>query len=72
MESQTPTPSHFHRSDTCYWNLLQVRKIEGIRIDPHMATRKQKHEETSLQNEEILAVKGKESSLCNWIKRKLA
>jgi hypothetical protein len=59
-------------ADTGYWNPQQVEKIQGQGIDLHVATGKQKHGETSQPNEGSPTEAGKEPSLREQMKRKLA
>ena len=59
-------------ADTGYWNPRQVEKIQGLGIDLHVATGKQKHGETSQPDEENQAEAGEEPSLRERMKRKLA
>jgi transposase len=55
-------------ADTGYWNSQQVEKIQGLGIDLHVATGKQKHGETSQPDEQNPA----EPSSRERMKRKLA
>ena len=59
-------------ADTGYWNPKQVEKIQGLGIDLHVATGKQKHGETSPPDEGHSSEEGEESSLRERMKQKLA
>ena len=59
-------------ADTGYWNPQQVENIQGLGIDLHVATGKQKHGETSQPVEENPPEAGDETSLRDRMKRKLA
>jgi hypothetical protein len=59
-------------ADTGYWDPEQVEKIQGLGIDLHVATGKQKHGETSQPVEDDPVETGEEPSLRERMKRKLA
>lgn len=59
-------------ADTGYWNPEQVEKIQGLGIDLHVATGKQKHGETSKPSVGSLSKADDESSLRERMKQKLA
>jgi len=59
-------------ADTGYWNPAQVEKIQGLGIDLHVATGKQKHGEASPLDEGNPAEEGEQSSLRGRMRRKLA
>jgi hypothetical protein len=59
-------------ADTGYWNPEQVKKIQGLGIDLHVATGKQKHGETSPPDEGNPTEDGEEPSLRERMRQKLA
>ena len=63
---------HAASADTGYWNPEQVEKIQGLGIDLHVATAKQKHGEASQPEEGNPDEEGEEPSLRERMKRKLA